>query len=306
MKIAVIGCGFVGGTVADFLEEHCTKDGVEVVRIDPKIEDAPELSDVAHLDAAILCLNAPTIDNGSVDIAPTTEYIRELNNKFGTDFPILLKSTMPIFSRMQESINEFTSNVTYNPEFLTASNAKEDFLNQEHFIVGVDPREITWDIPAEDNTYARFWTNIFAPALPNTEFIYTDRETAAMVKYTHNAWLATKVTFFHALSESMPGLSNYDEMTDILAKFTNIGPSHMKVPNAEGGLGYGGFCFPKDMKAFQHFTDMFLVEEIIHQNDQVLKKKKFQDLKIKEYNVPEEDYIICIGCLLYTSDAADE
>ena len=49
MKIAVIGCGFVGGTVADFLEEHCTKDGVEVVRIDPKIEDAPELSDVAHL-----------------------------------------------------------------------------------------------------------------------------------------------------------------------------------------------------------------------------------------------------------------
>jgi len=311
MKIAVIGCGFVGGTVADFLEEHTAKDGVEVIRIDPKYSNAITLEDVTELDAAILCLNAPTDpSDNTVDIKPTYSYVTQLNNKF-PDVHIMIKSTMPMFTGMHPQIQfdlNWTENVVFSPEFLRANHAAEDFKNQQLFILGISPSVITHDEPAEENIESIFWTNIFAPSLPNTEFVYTDRETAVMVKYTHNAWLATKVTFFHSLSLVMPGLSNYEEMTNILAKFPNIGPSHMKVPNALGELGYEGFCFPKDMRAFSQITHSEhsdLIENIIRTNE-IIKKKTTHpqalDSRILPELIPQEDFIICIG----TSHTAGE
>ncbi len=69
MKIAVVGCGFVGGTVADFLEEHAAKDGVEVIRCDPfKYDDGIDQTMLRNLDGAIFCINAPTMENDKVDI----------------------------------------------------------------------------------------------------------------------------------------------------------------------------------------------------------------------------------------------
>jgi len=298
MRIAIIGCGFVGSTVADFLDTHGAKDGIEVIRIDPKIEGAPELHELTYLDAAILCLNAPTLEDGTVDDGLTRKYITDLNTKFGETTPIMVKSTIPMFSELaikNPLTTKIPNNVVFNPEFLRADHAKEDFENQELFIIGVPADEITHDTPADENTYAKFWTNIFAPSLPNTEFIYTDRETAIMVKYTHNAWLATKVTFFHSLSQQMPGHSNYNEMTDILAKFPNIGPSHMKVPNAEGGLGYSGFCFPKDMNAFGKFSNMNLIHKVIDTNEELIKKKEPNSWTSLKSIIPDEDYIICLG-----------
>ena len=303
MKIAVIGCGFVGGTVADFLEEHTAKDGVEVIRIDPKIPDAPAIEDVTELDAAILCLNAPTYfegpNVGKVDESVTKTYIYHINKTYGEDTPILLKSTIPLLSSIDVGSpkDPIPNNVVYNPEFLRADFAEEDFLKQEHFILGIDPNEITLDCPPEENSHAKFWTNLFAPSLPNTEFIYTDRETAIMVKYTHNAWLATKIAFFHELSVKMPGRANYDKMTDILAKFPNIGPSHMKVPNAEGSLGYGGYCFPKDMLAFETITDMHMARCVMDTNDGLKKRLANYTTHLDYYTsrIPQEDFIVCIG-----------
>ena len=296
MRIAIIGCGFVGSTVADFLDTHGANDGIEVIRIDPKIEGAPELHELTYLDAAILCLNAPTLEDNTVDDHLTRNYITVLNTQFGSQLPIMVKSTIPMFSELTiKTKTKIPNNVVFNPEFLRADHAKEDFENQELFIIGVPADEITHDVTAKDNPQAKFWTNIFAPSLPNTEFIYTDRETAIMVKYTHNAWLATKVTFFHSLSQSMPGHSNYNEMTDILAKFPNIGPSHMKVPNAEGGLGYSGFCFPKDMDAFGKFSNMELIGKVIDVNDDLIKKKESFSWTALNSIIPNEDYIICLG-----------
>ena len=296
MRIAIIGCGFVGSTVADFLDTHGANDGIEVIRIDPKIEGAPELHELTYLDAAILCLNAPTLEDNTVDDRLTRKYITDINIKFGNQLPIMVKSTVPMFSELTiKTKTKIPNNVVFNPEFLRADHAKEDFENQELFIIGVPADEITHDVTAKDNPQAKFWTNIFAPSLPNTEFIYTDRETAIMVKYTHNAWLATKVTFFHSLSQSMPGHSNYNEMTDILAKFPNIGPSHMKVPNAEGGLGYSGFCFPKDMDAFGKFSNMELIGKVIDVNDDLIKKKESFSWTALNSIIPNEDYIICLG-----------
>jgi hypothetical protein len=246
-----------------------------------------------------LCLNAPTKDKGVVEVGVTREYVNRITDLFGS-IPIMIKSTMPMFTDINDPISVWPDNIVYNPEFLTAANAEEDFANQQLFIIGVEGNTITHDTPAEENEQAKFWTNIFAPSLPDTEFVYTDRETAIMVKYTHNAWLATKITFFHTLSQVMPGLSDYNKMTDILAKFPNIGPSHMKVPNALGGLGYEGFCFPKDMKAFERITQSSLVASIVDHNEKLLNETenwrvpKFTEESLQK-KIPKNDYIIFIG-----------
>ena len=95
-----------------------------------------------------------------------------------------------------------------------------------------------------------------------------------MVKYIHNSWLATKVAFFHEIYSKLPPEVDYDEVTDILGMFPNIGASHMKAPNEEGLLGYGGACFPKDTRALL-FTGLFfkspfsILSEVVSTNERI-------------------------------------
>lgn len=246
-SIAVIGCGFVGETVASFLEDS----GHEVFRIDPKL--GPETITDYHqeYESVIICLPAPTTDKGVVD----DSLILDVLNKVREDAPVLLKSTVT-----PDLVISYPSNVTYNPEFLRASSASEDFENQHTFILGTD-----------DEWHFKYWSDVFADLPSTCEFHQTDRYTASMIKYTHNAWLATKVAFFHDLYRgSKLTHDQYDCATDILARFENIGPSHMSIPNSNGGLGYGGMCFPKDTVAFHtYLQDNFVLEATIKTNNHI-------------------------------------
>ena len=97
------------------------------------------------------------------------------------------------------------------------------------------------------------------------------RTDAAMVKYTHNAWLALKVAFFHELFLNTRRMEdfNYSELTSTLGNMKNIGPSHMIAPNLEGKFGYGGHCFPKDVKALTTLTDHSILKQLIESNDKL-------------------------------------
>lgn len=240
--ILVVGCGFVGETVAASLEA----DGQDVVRIDPKYNNN-KISDYPNARGAVIAVPTPTVD-GRCDDSIIRSVITELG-----DIPILLKSTVP-FPMMQS----YPKNVCYNPEFLRAKTAAEDFENQKYFIIG-----------GSDTLQRFFWTQTFSYL--DVEFIETDRTTASMVKYMHNAWLATKVAFFHEVFDHIGGHYNHKQMIDILAKFENIGPSHMVAPNDEGKLGYSGHCFPKDTEAFYDFTGSEIMKAVIQTN------KKLQD-----------------------------
>jgi len=289
MKIAVIGCGFVGGTVANFLEEH----NVDVVRVDPKIKGSPEVHELHDIDGAIIAINAPTQDDGWVDTSAIQKVINQLTES-NLSIEIMVKSTMPMFSSF--SNYKWHDCIVFNPEFLRQDTAAEDFATQDTFIIGVDPTIITSLTPASENSHAMFWTDVFAPLLPNTKFVYTDRETAAMVKYTHNAWLATKVAFFHEISIQMPGHSSYAEMTEILGNMANIGPSHMQTPNSDGQLGYGGTCFPKDVIAMSSFLQHNILDTVWHVNADLKKSREKIDSRYYiSSKIPAGDYIVIIG-----------
>ena len=240
--ILVVGCGFVGETVAKSLQE----DGQPVIRIDPKYNDNTiEMYLGTPGLGAIVCVPTPTVD-GICDDSMIRDVLEELG-----DVPVLLKCTVP-----PNMLEKYPSNVTYNPEFLRAKTAEEDFKKQKHFILG----------GTSQGCY--FWEQKFG-YLPEVEFIKTDRTTASMVKYVHNTWLATKVAFFHEIMNNVGDKYNHEEMINVLGKFENIGPSHMSAPNEDGGLGFGGHCFPKDTEAFLDFTDSEILRKVIEVNNKL-------------------------------------
>jgi UDPglucose 6-dehydrogenase len=240
--ILVVGCGFVGETVAKSLQE----DGQPVIRIDPKYNDNTiEMYLGTPGLGAIVCVPTPTVD-GICDDSMIRDVLEELG-----DVPVLLKCTVP-----PNMLEKYPSNVTYNPEFLRAKTAEEDFKKQKHFILG----------GTTQGCY--FWEQKFG-YLPEVEFIKTDRTTASMVKYVHNTWLATKVAFFHEIMNNVGDKYNHEEMINVLGKFENIGPSHMSAPNEDGGLGFGGHCFPKDTEAFLDFTDSEILRKVIEVNNKL-------------------------------------
>ena len=249
ITMLVVGCGYVGETTAKALEEF----GYAVVRIDPKYNDN-KISDYIHMNdlGAVVAVPTPTVD-GLCDDSIVREVLEELG-----DTPVLLKSTV-----LPDIAESYADNVVYNPEFLRAKTAEEDFDNQKVCILGGTP----------DNT--TMWKNVLSSI--NVEFIETDRHTASMVKYVHNSWLATKVAFFHELMMKTTDenliqpkrLGKHQRVVDILAKFENIGPSHMAAPNEEGSLGFGGECFPKDTLAFLHYTDSEILQKVIEVNSKL-------------------------------------
>lgn len=243
--IMVIGCGFVGGTIADSLE----KLGNEVVRIDPRLNDK-KIKDYKHAEGAVICLPTPTV-NGK----PDDSIIRKVVDGLGS-MRILIKSTI-----LPNQIEQYPTNVTYSPEFLREKHAKEDYENQKIFVWGGTKLQVG------------FWLTKFKDY--SKQNVVTTRETASMVKYIHNSWLATKVAFFHELyykiilySKLYDG-TNYNELTGILSMFENIGPSHMKVEK----LGYDGSCFPKDMEAFTNFTGSEILKKVMEVNDNLLRAR---------------------------------
>jgi hypothetical protein len=290
MKIGIIGYGFVGSTVANWLTENTDH---TVVIVDPKNPDFVSLQEMMkQVEAAIICLPTPMNEHGEVDASLVMGRLEELRCN-APHVHVMIKSTMPTFKNHSGAM--FSSNTVYNPEFLRQDTAEEDFKNQELFVIGVQALDIIRDQSAEQHPEAIFWTNIFAPGLPNAEFVYTDMETASMVKYTHNAWLATKVAFFHELSHKMPGVSNYNEMTNILAKFPNIGPSHMKVPTGNDVLGFAGACFPKDISAMYEFTQHRLLKPVMEVNEELKKKHNNVGISRLTSAIPDVPFILMIG-----------
>ena len=157
----------------------------------------------------------------------------------------MLKSTVPVGTTKNLAKKFNLKNLVHCPEFLTAANAKHDFVNADRTVIGSPYR-----IEGVEETYSEMAKELFKRVFPDIPVYTMTSCESEMVKYTANCFLATKVGFFNMifmLGEKL-GL-NYNRVLAGVLSDPRIGKSHTAVPGPDGDYGFGGTCFPKDVNA---------------------------------------------------------
>ena len=273
MKITVVGTGYVGLVAAACLAEvgnhvlgldvnaekiRILKEGaipihepglLEIVR--RNVENG-RLSFTANIKEAVhfgeiqfIAVGTPPDEDGSADLQYVTEAARNIGRFMTNEKVIVDKSTVPIGTgdkvkaAIAEELKKRNIDIHYsvvsNPEFLKEGAAVEDFMRPDRIIIGT-----------EDPKAVEVMKQIYAPFQRNHDrIVITDLRSAELIKYAANAMLATRISFMNELANLAEILGADIEMVrQGIGSDPRIG-YHFLYP----GCGYGGSCFPKDVKA---------------------------------------------------------
>ncbi len=284
MKVAIVGSGYVGLVTGTCFAEV----GIDVVCVDidkKKIDNLkngiipiyePGLEEMVHRntkkgrlqfttsiaealeDCEVLfsAVGTPPGEDGSADLQYVLSVARDCGKNMKDYILVVTKSTVPVGTALkvknaiQEELDKRGVNIPFdvasNPEFLKEGAAIDDFLKPDRIVVGLDsPR-------AED-----LMKSLYKPfTLNGHPVIFMDITSAEMTKYAANSMLATKISF-------MNDIANLCEIVgaDINMVRKGIG-SDSRIGNKfiYPGIGYGGSCFPKDVKALIHTAEDFNYE----------------------------------------------
>ena len=234
MEIGIIGQGFVGTAVREGLKDFFNIETYDIAKTCTckSIEDLLTKSDVVFV-----CLPTPMEKSGKCHLGIIEPVLKDLDhiNKCKT---VVVKSTIPPGTTANWNEQFKNIDIVFNPEFLTEANSINDFKNQNRIIVG-GPKKA-----------ASIVRRLFIKAFPKVKIIKTDSTYAEMVKYITNCFLATKVSFANEMYEICDFLKiDYDKVVEYAMHDERLGYSHWNVPGPDGDFGYGGHCFPKDIKA---------------------------------------------------------
>jgi UDPglucose 6-dehydrogenase len=258
MNIGIIGQGFVGSAIREGLKNFYEIKAFDIDSSKCWNITNPDSVDevVSFCDIIFVCVPTPMRKDGSCDTrvlesALNTAYasLKKQNpDPIHSDFlkTMSYKKTFVIKSTILPGTTEKLSakypriNLCFSPEFLTEANSFSDFKNQNRIIIGGDG--------------AKSVKSMFRKPFPNASIIVTKSETAEMVKYSTNCFLATKVTFANQMYQiCLDNNIDYDKVCEYMLYDNRIGKSHLAVPGPDGDLGFGGHCFPKDLAAMINF-----------------------------------------------------
>ncbi|WP_455586907.1 UDP-glucose dehydrogenase family protein [Bacteroides sp.] len=273
MKIAIVGTGYVGLVTGACFSEM----GIDVTCVDvqqnkinslkqgiipiyePGLEDmvhrnfnsgrlkfTTDLSTVINnVEVVFSAVGTPPDEDGSADLKYVLEVARTIGRTMSRYVLVVTKSTVPVgtAAKVKQAIQEeldkrgvqIDFDVASNPEFLKEGNAVDDFMKPDRVVVGV---ETTQAKDIMERLYKPFMMN-------NYRLIFTDIPSAEMIKYAANSMLATRISF-------MNDIANLCELVgaDVNMVRKGIGAdSRIGSKFLYPGCGYGGSCFPKDVKA---------------------------------------------------------
>ena len=253
-NLGIVGRGFVGSAVEFGFSPQTGCDVNNMYIYDKnKSRSLHTLEDViAYSDFIFLSVPTPSNSDGSINLSYVEDALQEISEitsdieqgAFSLDNIILIRSTIPpgTTRKLQQTYQNL--NLVFNPEFLTESNHKLDFVNQDRFILGGD---------LDDTEKV---ADLFEYRFPRVPLLQTDYETAELTKYMNNCFLATKVSFLNEMKQiSEKCGADWDVAIKGFLMDSRIGQSHYQVPGPDGKLGFGGHCLPKDINALKSFGE---------------------------------------------------
>ena len=238
LKIGIVGLGFLGGTMDKYFSEK----GLVILRYDKKGIGSQE--EVSGADIVFICVNTPyDAEKKEIDLS----YVESAVGALSGNKIVVIRSTVPpgTTERLQK---EFPSHkFTFNPEFLRAKFAYEDFVNPPRQIVGYT--EASKDVVDD--------VMVLLPEAPKEHTKILSASSAELIKYASNLILAVKVSLGSKIFEIAGAVGvDYDEIKNLIGADKRIGPYGLDV-FYEGFRGYNGTCFPKDVR-----TIIFLGEKL--------------------------------------------
>ena len=231
---------------------------------------------ITNSDIIFICVGTPTKkDSNSANLKYVFNVVRELKKIIKKYKIIITKSTVPVTTGDQ--IEKILSNlkkknlidVVSNPEFLREGEAIRDFIYPDRVIVGSESKKAT-----------SILKSLYLPILKKTSrFFLTSRRGAELIKYSSNAFLATKITFINEIA-------NLCEKTNVDVKDISLGMGSDERIGARflrAGPAYGGSCFPKDTRALidigkKFKTNLSIVKSVVKSNDN---RKKLLTKKVE-------------------------
>ena len=273
MKIAVVGTGYVGLVVGASLAEN----GNDVVCVDndeAKIRGLkrgkvpiyePGLDELVRRNRAerrlifttalaravrasqitFIAVGTPSDDDGSADLQQVLDVARQIARAMNGYKVIVTKSTVPVgtAAHVREIVRRETTHpfsVVSNPEFLKQGTAIDDFMKPDRVVIG-----------AEDPRAAELMSDLYAPfTRTGAPIMIMSCASAELSKYAANGMLATRITFMNEVANVCDVVgANVDAVRGVIAADHRIGTSFL-FP----GVGFGGSCFPKDVKALAKFA----------------------------------------------------
>lgn len=297
MKIAIVGTGYVGLVTGTCFAEMGTevfcvdidankieklKQGIipifepgldEMVERNYKagrLQFTTDLSSILNeVDIVFSAVGTPPDEDGSADLKYVLDVARTVGQNLNKYMVIVTKSTVPVGTAKlvkktiqdeltKRGLSDLQFDVASNPEFLKEGAAITDFMQPDRVIVGIESEEAK-----------RLMEKLYKPfTLNNYRIIYTDIPSAEMIKYAANAMLATRISF-------MNDIANVCEIVgaDINMVRKGIGTdARIGSKFLYAGCGYGGSCFPKDVKALIHTANqlgynMKILEAVESVND---------------------------------------
>ena len=274
MKIAVIGAGYVGLVTA-----ACFADlGNRVVNIDndkrkitllkkgkcpiyePGLEELVRThaakkrltftdnirQGVDESDVVFIAVGTPPKADGGADLSQIEEVARQVAKTLSQKYKLIIeKSTVPVRTgfKIKEAIDNHAPkkakfDVVSNPEFLREGTAIHDFMNPDRIIVGANSKRA-------EIALKKLYSGIKRP------LVITDLASAEIIKHASNSFLAMKISFINAISRicELSG-ADIEQVARGMGMDTRIGNKFLNA-----GIGFGGFCFPKDLAAFIHISE---------------------------------------------------
>jgi UDPglucose 6-dehydrogenase len=285
MRIAIIGTGYVGLVTGACFSEigHtviCQDSDTSKIDIlqngdmpiyEPYLEylvkknkDAGRISftkDFANAvkpsEVVFICVGTPPLENGEADLSAVEAVSREIARVSDSYKLVAEKSTVPVQTGewVEKTIRIYSStnnefDVASNPEFLREGSAVEDFLHPDRIVAGIKngrAEKILRDLYTPI-IHRQFNCPVHGtcPSVEPIPFIVTDIKSAELIKHASNSLLATKISFINAVADICEKTgANIKDVAHGIGLDKRIGKSFL-----EAGIGFGGFCFPKDLQAF--------------------------------------------------------